>query len=288
MRHFIVLSAISIALLAGSCATSLSSTDRPAMLSGLYGIWSADKVPVSGHGYFAGISTHEYNADGTFRSEAEFTVPDSGCHVELYYTGNYSGDQAAIQVRPTGGEVEVTSCRELSQNAARRPYDANELKKANSTLKWKIENGVLSLVHDDGMERTFRRQKDTLASLYGTWASDTVAVSGHGQYPGKATHIFKEDGTFRWTASFTDPKSGCHADLYYRGKFTGNASLLKAKVSSGEVEVTGCSDNGRNAPKRQFGSAELAAASASIPWNVAGNTLVLSHTDGLQRRYSRQ
>ena len=288
MRRFIVLSAISIALLAGGCTAGRSSMDKPAKLSGLYGTWSADKVPVSGHGHFSGISRHEYNADGTFRAEAEFTVPDSGCHVELYYTGNYSGDSAAIQVRPTQGEVEVTSCKEPSQNAARRPYDTNELKKANSTLKWKIENGVLSLAHDDGMERTFRRQKDTLASLYGTWASDTVAVSGHGQYPGRATHTFKEDGTLRWTATFTDPKSGCHADLHYRGEFTGNATLLKAKASSGEVEVTGCSDNARNAPKRQFDSAELAAASDSLAWKVAGDTLVLSHTDGLQRKYSRQ
>jgi hypothetical protein len=283
-----VLPAISAALLASGCDSSSSSADGSAELSALHGTWSADKVPVSDLGHFAGISTHEYNADGTYRPDAEFTVPDSGCPVELHDTGSYSGDAATIEVRPSGGEVEVTSCNDASQNAARRPYDASELEQGNSTLKWGIENGVLSLVHDDGLERTFRRQKDTLASLYGTWASDSVAVSGHGQYAGQATHAFNEDGTFRWNAEFTDPESGCRAALHYRGGFTGNATLISARASAGEVEVTGCSDNARNAPTRGFDDAELAAASDSLAWSVAGDTLVLSHSDGLQREYSRQ
>ena len=288
MRNLAVLSALSVSILAGGCVSARSQPDTPNLLSGLYGTWTAERVPVSGQGHFEGISTHEYNANGTFRSEAEFTVADSGCHVELHYVGNYTGDRSAIQVRPTGGEVEVTSCRESSQNAARRSYDANELRQANSTVQWEIRDGILSLRHADGMERTFRRQRDVLAGLYGTWATNSVAVSGHGQVVGEASHNFNQDGSYRWEAVFTHPESGCRGDLHYSGRFAGNAHLLRSNATSGEVEVTGCSDNSRNAARRQFSREELAAASDTITWNVSGNRLVLSHADGLQRNYARR
>ena len=288
MRNLAVLSALSVSLLAGGCISVPSQPDTHNALSGLYGTWSAERVPVSGHGHFEGISTHEYNADGTYRTEAEFTVPDSGCHVELYYAGNYSGDRSALQVRPTGGGVEVTSCREPSQNAARRSYDANELRQASSTVQWEIRDGVLSLRHADGMERRFRRHRDILAGLYGTWTTSSVAVSGHGQVAGQATHNFNQDGSYRWEAVFTDPESGCRGDLRYSGQFAGNGHLLRSHASSGDVEVTGCSDNSRNAARRQFRADELAAASDTITWNVSGNRLVLSHRDGLQRTYTRR
>ena len=288
MRAHAALLLLSAALAAGGCNSDFSGSKTPVALAGLHGTWSSDRVPVSGHGHFEGIATHEYNADGTFRAEAEFTDPTTGCHVELHYVGNYTGDRSAIEVRPSGGEVEVASCKDASQNAARRPYDDKELQQANSTVKWQVRDGVLSLVHGDGMERSFRRPSETLTGLHGTWAADSVAVSGHGQYEGIASHTFNKDGTYRWKATFTDPKTGCRGDLHYSGNFTGNAKLLKAKASSGEVEVTGCSDNGLNKPRRRFTEAELAAASDSIAWSVDGQTLALTHADGLEREYARR
>ncbi|MGB1252198.1 MAG: hypothetical protein ACPG8W_16380 [Candidatus Promineifilaceae bacterium] len=123
----------------------------------LYGYWSSDTVAVTGIGLFDGLSTHEYNEDGTYRWDVEFTDPGSGCHVVLYYVGTFAGDETMLQITPTGGEVEVDSCVDVEANAASRAFADEEIAAASATLDRIVEGDTLTFLHEDGLERIYQR-----------------------------------------------------------------------------------------------------------------------------------
>ena len=284
MKRLYTVSVLSIAFLMGGCGSSDNDTKLD-NLRELQGMWSTNTVPVSGFGYYNGLSTHKYGEDGTYRTDVEFTDLNSGCYVKLYYVGTYTANDKTLQVNPTRGEVEVSLCNDNSLNAPKRTYTEEEFAKATTSIEWEVQEDLLVLKHEDGMDRNYQRQEDVFADLYGTWSTNKVAVSGYGNFDGTATHTFKVDGSYRWDIEFTDPNSGCHAVLYYAGEFTGNATTLQSSATDGEKEVDLCTDNSLNVAKHKYNNDELESASSSISWTVIDDKLIFLHADGLERIY---
>lgn len=150
-KIFLTLTVLVLVLVASGCTPK-----DP--LAELYGTWSTDTVPVSGYGYFDGIATHQYGEDGTYRADVDFTDPDSGCHVTLYYTGTFTGNETTLQFTATEGEVEVSSCTDESSNAPNRAYGEEELAAASTNVEWTVDGDTLTLLHEDGMDRVYQRQ----------------------------------------------------------------------------------------------------------------------------------
>ena len=152
---------LSLAVMVAACNSAPPVTEEedtaPEGLAQIEGTWTADRVAVSGHGHYDGTSTLTYNADGTYLSDANFTDADTGCVASLVHTGTYTGDGSTLQVQPTGGEVEVTSCTDETSNIARRAHAEDELAQARSSIAWNVTDGTLTLDTGDGLERTYNR-----------------------------------------------------------------------------------------------------------------------------------
>ncbi len=135
-----------------------SDTQQDDVFTDLYGTWRSDVVAVSDYGHFDGISTHKYGEDGSYRWEVDFTDPNSGCRIILYYTGTFTGDETTLQYTATEGEVEVSSCTDEASNAPNRNYEEEELASASTTIEWGIDGDTLTFLHEDGLDRVYQRQ----------------------------------------------------------------------------------------------------------------------------------
>lgn len=161
MKKFATIAFLSSTLALAAC----NQAEAPAETEGedateaasLAGTWTSDKVAVSGHGVFDGTSSITYNDDGTYSSNAEFTNPETGCVAKLTHTGTYSSDDTSIEVEATGGDVEVTGCTDETQNVESRAHEAAELEPAKTSVAYSITDGVLSVEHSDGLERTYQQ-----------------------------------------------------------------------------------------------------------------------------------
>ncbi|MDG0870871.1 hypothetical protein GKO47_13640 [SAR202 cluster bacterium JH639] len=133
-----------------------SKDDDP--LSDLYGTWDSDVVTFSGVGQFPGSSTHEWNEDGTYRWEIDFTSEDSGCRVQLHWVGKFSGDESTLSFTPEGGEVEVSLCNDEASRQPVRSYPDEEVAASASTTNWGLAGDTLTLTPDDGTDRVYKRR----------------------------------------------------------------------------------------------------------------------------------
>ena len=89
----------------------------------------------------------------------DFLTDDvSGCRVVLYWEGSYSADVTNLQLTPTGGEVEIRECNDVTANVANRAYTDVEIASAASSLEWIVISNTLELIHSDGLERIYERQ----------------------------------------------------------------------------------------------------------------------------------
>ena len=129
---------------------------------------------------------------------------------------------------------------------------------------------------------------DPLLELYGTWVTNEVSVSGYGIFDGTVTIKFNEDKSYRNDVDWKDEGSACEVVLHYLGNFSGDETTLTITPTSGEVVVSGCSDDELNQESRAYTNEEIAAAASTVEWIVSGNNLELIHSDGLERIYQRQ
>lgn len=124
--------------------------------------------------------------------------------------------------------------------------------------------------------------------LFGVWVSNVVPVSGYGYFDGIATHTYNEDGTYTAEIDFVDPSSNCRAVIDYTGTFTGQVGSFDATPDGGSVTISSCDDATLNQASTAHSAATLTASMSTVQYVVDGNTLILTHSDGLQRIYRRQ
>ena len=115
-----------------------------------------------------------------------------------------------------------------------------------------------------------------------------MPVSGYGYFDGTATHIYNEDNSYKAEIDFVDPSSNCRAVIDYTGTYSGGEGSLVATPDGGSVRISSCDDATLNQASTDHSDGLLESAKSIVSYEVDGITLILTHSDGLQRIYRRQ